>query len=158
MSSKLTFESAQPEHAALLTQTAIKSKANWGYPAHWMALWEADLTVSESYITRHEVKLILADAHFVGFYALIYNDDDAPELDHLWLLPEAQGKGYGRQLMQHIKQDLSLQSFANFTLVAEPHAHGFYEKMGGRFYKRFESKIAGRFLEIFLFETSWNTL
>lgn len=141
---KATARDSEP-----LSRIALEAKQNWGYSQEWMQLWEEELTLTPAYISENHVWKIHYGAELIGFYALI--DAGITEVDHLWLTPENQRKGFGSQIFEHIRKTVWDLGKSQFQLVAEPHAKGFYDKMGGRYKSGFESKIPGRFLEIYEF-------
>lgn len=149
---KLEFINAAAQDAVLLSETALASKKFWGYTDDLLDLWREDLEISSDYIAQNKTVKVYADGTFIGFYALKSADESQVELDHLWLKPEKINKGYGRLLFNHLLHQLATEGFDRMTLVAEPHAIGFYQKMGGSVISKFESKIKGRFLDIYEFK------
>ena len=147
----LIYRKAIPTDADLLTQTAFRSKQVWGYPDEWMETWRDDLRVDETYILHNEVRKVFDDERFIGFFAFIRETDGVAVIDHFWLLPDERRKGYGKHIFAYLLRCLATQGYSRADVVAEPHAKGFYEKMGGRFTGCFESKIPGRMLDIYTF-------
>ena len=151
MEQPLTFIDADTEDATLLSATAILSKQNWGYSNDLMELWRPDLEITPDYIRKNKVLKVFHADLFLGFFALKFENDTA-ELDHLWLSPEQMRRNVGRSIFQFIKQYLKEIRIYKMILTAEPHASGFYDKMGGKVIGTFESKISGRMLDIYKFE------
>ncbi len=120
---------AKPEDAPRLSEIAMAAKAHWGYPPEWMEKWRADLTLTPEYIERDEVYAALDNGTPVAFYALV-RQGDVILLDHLWVRPEQIGNGIGRELFQHARVRADSSGARRLELEAEPHAVGFYEKMG----------------------------
>ncbi len=102
---KLTYKKANPEDSKFLSEVAQKAKQNWGYPDDWMQLWQEDLTLTPNYIEENLVFKIYDQDRFIGFYAIV--DAEIPELDHLWLVPESQRKGYGSQIFDQVRKSIS---------------------------------------------------
>jgi acetyltransferase (GNAT) family protein len=148
----LTYADATPEDAELLSAIAFDSKKFWGYPDELMALWKTDLEINHEYILENKVVKVLDAENFIGFFALKFAENGNVELDHLWLKPEHIKRSYGREIFKYIIDYLSTKTYHTMTLIAEPNATGFYEKMNGKVSGRFESKISGRFLDIYAFE------
>lgn len=151
MKPNLLYIRALAEDATFLTSTAIASKKFWGYTDDEMDLWKSDLEVSSAYILQHEVIKVFAEDVFVGFYA-IKIIEGIPEIDHLWLLPEKIRQYYGREIFEHLLHELKAAGYQKAMLIAEPHAKGFYKKMGGTVIGKTGSKISGRFLDIYEFQ------
>lgn len=148
----LKYIAASTGDAQFLTKVAIQSKKVWGYSEEHISLWKDDLKISEDYILQNKVMKVFDNNIFIGFFALKFEKNQSPEIDHLWLQPEFLRKNYGRSIFKFITEFISEKGFSKTTLVAEPNAKGFYEKLGGKVIGEFESKISGRFLEIFEFQ------
>jgi hypothetical protein len=142
---------AVPGDFKLLTGTAIASKKYWGYPDELINLWRIDLEVSEDYILRNEVVKVYEGSTFIGFYGLKMQENGIVEIDHFWLTTDNIKKGYGRLIFAQMLNHLKANGHSKATLIAEPNAKGFYDKMRGKVVSQFESKISGRFLDIYEF-------
>jgi len=149
---KLTYTDAVSEDAELLTATAHNSKKFWGYSDALMELWKEDLEINTDYILKNKVVKVFENKNFIGFFALKTNHKEEVEIDHLWLLPDKIKRGYGRSIFQHILNYVKTQGYKKVTLIAEPNAKGFYEKMNGRVVGMFQSKINNRLLDIYQFD------
>lgn len=124
----LYFIDAETKHAELLRDTLIASKGYWGYSHEQLETWRSNLRFEETYIARNTVKLILKDDEVIGFFAIVKGDTN--ELDHLWLLPKAIGKGYGNLVFAQIIAECNRLDMSNFYITSDPHAEGFYLKKG----------------------------
>lgn len=122
---------ATPDLAAALSELAQSSKATWGYPTRWMALWRPVLTITPQFVAEHPVFVAMEAATIVGFYALKI-DGSSGSLEHLWVLPEAIGRGVGRALWGHALGELARQGVKTLEIIADPNAEGFYLRMGAR--------------------------
>ncbi len=120
---------ASPEDSTTLTQIAHDAKQHWGYPDHWIEHWRDDLTISADFINSNPVYVAEHDEALVGFYALVVGEEKAV-LDHLWVTPEYIGSGIGKQLFLHAMQGAAGQNFSAVEISSDPHAEGFYQKMG----------------------------
>lgn len=151
MTPKLNYTKAAPEDHKLLSRTAVASKQYWGYADHLMELWREELTITPDYIARNEVVKVKEADSFIGFYALVYKGKGHWEADHFWLLPGHIRKGYGTQIFEHILQHIREKDGKSVSLSSDPHAKGFYDKMGGTVIQREPSKVPGRFLDVYEF-------
>ena len=133
---------ASSDEAAALTQIAHDAKRHWGYPEHWLAHWQDDLTISPDYIARNPVYVAEGEAELLGFYALIIREDKA-ELDHLWVTPAHIGTGVGKQLFLHAMQHAAKENIAAVEILSEPNAEGFYRKQGAHRIGETVSEIDG---------------
>ena len=82
----------------------------------------------------HRFLLAMEDEHPVGF-ALYHPKDDEPgisRLNKLYVLPELNGKGIGKKLMDFIVQDISHRGFTSIELNVKRNnpAVGFYKRLG----------------------------
>lgn len=124
----LNFVDAEAKHAELLRDTLIASKGYWGYSQAQLEEWRANLKFEEAYITRNTVKLILKDREVIGFFAIVKSHSS--ELDHLWLLPKAIGKGYGNLVFEQIITECKTLDISSFHITSDPNAAGFYLRKG----------------------------
>src|SRR5438552_828188 len=98
-----------------------------------MQQWKEELEISVDYIIKNEVVKVLYDGQLIGFYALKFdNASQCYEIDHLWLLPEFMGKGFGKQIFEHILKMLAVKGQRKAILESDPNAAGFYKKMNGK--------------------------
>ncbi len=151
MHKQLTYTDAIPRDSALLSRTSFASKRSWGYPEEWMSLWKTDLEVTEDYISKNKVVKVFDAEVFIGFFAIIHEEENTATIDHFWLVPQKLKQNYGREIFKYIMEYASSRDYERLSLVAEPNAKGFYEKMNGTIIGQFESKIRDRFLDIYEF-------
>jgi ribosomal protein S18 acetylase RimI-like enzyme len=121
---------AQPDEAATVTAIAQRSKAHWGYDAEFLATAAPELTFSTEDLRRDEVWVVEVDGRIEGLHRIDLTHPAT--LVDLWVDPAAIGSGHGRRLWDHA---ISLARAAGATaleLDADPHAVGFYERMGAR--------------------------
>ena len=145
----MNVRTVRPGEAGLVSRIAFRSKAWWGYPAAFMRACRAELTYSEADCARLHVAVV-EDPDVLGFYALERLSADDVELDALFVLPEAIGRGYGRVLWDHATQAARDMGAATMIVQGDPNAQGFYLAMGARPAGRRESaSISGRYLPLF---------
>ncbi len=122
----------RPEDADTLTQITVAAKGYWGYPEHWLAHWSGLLTITPAFIATSEVYAARDPAgKLIGWYALV-GSGRRLVLDHLWVLPAHIGTGIGRALFTHAVKRAAELGAEEVELEADPHAAGFYERMGAR--------------------------
>jgi GNAT superfamily N-acetyltransferase len=120
---------AVPDQAQTLQALARASKQHWGYSSAYMQAWTHDKTLTADFIARHPVFYAADGAAVAGFYALEWNTPDC-ELKHLWINPNYIGQGIGKRLFTHLIAQLRTLGVQTCKIVAEPHAEGFYLRMG----------------------------
>jgi len=127
----MRIRKASSEEADRLTQIAHEAKRYWGYPEHWIKHWQADLTISPEFIADNEVYAAEQEGELLGFYALIVRESKA-ELEHMWVAPKHIGTGVGKELFIHAMQRAAGQNVSEVEISSDPHAEGFYQKMGAK--------------------------
>jgi GNAT superfamily N-acetyltransferase len=148
---EVSIQSALPTDAQRLTAVAHAAKRHWGYSDELIALWQADLTVTPEYIASHPVFCAMLDGEIVGFYALLHQGNSF-ELDHMWVTPQHIGTGVGKLLFDHAVHTARLLGGSVLIVVSDPHAEGFYLRMGARRVGEAPSKPEGRTLPLLAVE------
>ncbi|MER5437108.1 GNAT family N-acetyltransferase [Streptomyces sp. NPDC002790] len=89
----------------------------------------AGYRVGPDYVEAHHVYVAVdsADERVLGFYALL---TEPPELDLMFVADEAQGRGIGRLLVDHMRAQALAAGLDHVRVVAHPPAEGFYRSMG----------------------------
>src|SRR6185369_15862477 len=134
---------ANTEEASTLSQIALESKSHWGYPEHWLKLWQPELAVSSEFIEKNHVFVFETGGEIRGFYALCVNDSQA-ELEHMWVRPAYIGAGVGKELFLDAMDRAVQLNCAEVHLTADPNAAGFYERMGAKQIGEARSEIDGQ--------------
>lgn len=139
---------ARPDEAAALTALTRRSKAHWGYPPEMMEKWAGLLTLSPD--TLRDGNVVVAererDGVVVGYYQLA-GEPPHGELADLFIEPEAIGTGLGRTLWEHAVTAARRAGFRTLTVESDPHAEGFYLRMGAE--RTGEREVApGRLLPV----------
>ncbi len=142
MTDTLMIRKAAVTDASTLTRIAVDAKKHWGYPEHWIAHWQDDLTISPDFVAANQVYVAERDGDLLGFYALVVNGGKA-ELDHMWVAPAHIGSGVGKELFIHAMQTAAGQSIDAVEIVSDPNAAGFYRKMGAHQVGETVSEIDG---------------
>ncbi len=143
MNHELTIQRAQIEHAEALTAIAIAAKHHWGYSERWMEIWTPSLTITPAYIAHHETWMASLDEEPVAFYSL-KQDAEAWWLDNLWVRPDAIGQGIGAALLRHAGMRARRAGASALRVESDPHAVGFYVKMGARMVGERRTEVDGQ--------------
>jgi len=140
---------AAPEEANALTELAIRSKAYWGYDESFMAACAAELTVSREAVREYPTFVLDADG-IAGFYMLCPLGGGEVELEMLFVAPGSIGRGYGKQLLEHAKEEARSAGCRSIVIQGDPHADGFYRAQGAeRVGDRPSESIRGRLLPVY---------
>ena len=144
---QISIHPAHEVDAQRLTAIAHAAKRHWGYSEELMALWDDELTLSPQFIASHPVFCAVRDGEIIGFYALSRQGETC-ELEHLWVDPQHMGAGVGTLLFEHAVQTVRSMGGSVLNIVSDPHAEGFYRRMGASRAGHVPSRIAGRLLPL----------
>jgi GNAT superfamily N-acetyltransferase len=141
---------ALPEEAEALSALAFRSKAHWGYSDAFMRACRGELTISPDDIETHPTFVAEARGEAIGFYTLERVSDDEVELGYLFVEPSAIGRGHGRRLLEHAKQQAVGLGFRSLVIQGDPNAERFYRMAGGeQTGSRESASLPGRELPMF---------
>ena len=128
-----TIRAARVAEAALLTDLSLRSKAVWGYEASFLARCRLVMQVKTEALARqpHYVAESTAGTprRILGFYGF-EDADGGVGLDYLFVEPDAIGMGVGTALWTHAVKTARALGHRTLMVVADPHAEGFYRRMG----------------------------
>ena len=120
---------ASLDEASILTTIALDAKRHWGYPEHWIKLWESDITITPEFIRDNHVYIADENGEVVGFYALVVTGAKA-DLDHMWVTPARIGTGVGKELFLDAMERAAALNVRSVEISSDPNAAGFYKRMG----------------------------
>lgn len=126
-----TIRGATLDDTPTLSAIARAAKAHWGYPAAWLAGWEAGLTIGPSDLKRYVIVVIEEGDRLLGFSATLPGVSRW-RLEHLWVLPQEMGRGLGRRLVAHALARATAAGAAGLEIASDPNAEGFYIRLGAR--------------------------
>jgi GNAT superfamily N-acetyltransferase len=151
--------SAQAGESQNLTALCMRSKAHWGYGAAFMKLSAVTMAVGEDDIAAGRVLVAVDDADRVIGMACVLQDGDTADLDALFIDPPAIGSGAGRALFDAAVSLARRQGARRMTILADPNAAAFYERMGARYLRHAPSDaIPGRTLPFYEYDLLSGTL
>ncbi|MFI4999988.1 MAG: GNAT family N-acetyltransferase [Reyranellales bacterium] len=148
-----TLRLARPGEADSLSALCLRSKAHWGYDAEFMRLCSDALTVAEQDIAAGRV-LVASDAsgRAIGTVSVAPDGEEA-ELALMFVDPSAMGVGMGRALFEEAVRLARRLGARRMTILADPNAAAFYERMGARFVRNAPSDaIPGRTLPFYEYD------
>lgn len=151
-----------PGDAKELTRIAFAAKGFWNYPESYLERWEEELTLTGDYIRNNRVFCWQQENRIYGFYSLVKVDKEQQIeslivekglwLDHMFIDPPFHQRGIGRAFFNHLKTIISGDGFDELRIFCDPHACGFYEKMGARLIRQSPSTIPGRSIPVYLYQ------
>lgn len=142
----MQFRTAHKSDLDVLNAISIQSKSHWGYPENWIEGWKSDLTLTLDDLKSMDVLMICEGSDIAGFCAVSEAISNY-EIEHLWILPEFIGKGYGKELLKKSIETFDLES-KDILVTADPHAEEFYQKCGFKTISWIESTPSGRLLPV----------
>jgi GNAT superfamily N-acetyltransferase len=159
----MEIRSAKIEESGILTSISFASKKYWAYPESFFETWKNELTISPDYILQNRVFVFEDRAGIAGYYAMVYLENDMDVsgtvlskghwLEHMFILPAFIGKGIGTKLFEHLKIICRQNRINTISILSDPNAKGFYEKMGCRYVKEYPSSIPHRTTPLLVIES-----
>jgi GNAT superfamily N-acetyltransferase len=113
----------------VLRNLARSSKRYWGYSEEQLSRWTHDQSVTPELIREQLVYCAVSDGAVVGFYA-VCREDAGYRMRHLWVAPAHIRRGIGTSLFRHAIATLKAMGAPKLSLACDPHAEGFYSRMG----------------------------
>jgi GNAT superfamily N-acetyltransferase len=139
---------ASPEEAGDLSALALRSKAFWGYDEAFLARCRAELTVDRDQIPALRAHVAEEGGAPLGFFTVSGSPPDG-ELVHLYVAPEAIGRGIGTALLRAARDVARREGFKTLEIHADPNAEPFYLRHGAfRVGEIASASIAGRVLPL----------
>ena len=129
---RLVLRRARVEEAAALSELCFRSKASWGYDAAFMERSRAALSVKPAAIAAGEIVVVAEGETLLGV-AGVAVEGEVADLDLLFVEPRAFGRQLGRRLLDAAMAMARERGARRMTILADPGARGFYERMGARF-------------------------
>jgi GNAT superfamily N-acetyltransferase len=145
---------AHPGEATILTALCLRAKAHWGYDSAFMAAATRLLQIREGQIGAGGVLAArLGRESPCGVAAIVpQRRPNWFELSHLFVAPEHFGRGIGRALFDAAVALAAGRGATHVSILSDPHAAAFYEKLGARRSGEAPSGVArNRMLPLFAF-------
>ena len=151
MASDISVRAARLGEAEALTALCLRSKAHWGYDDAFMRLSRASLTVNDAEIASGCV--LVAERQGLVFGVARVEPDG--ELGLMFVDPRTINRGVGRALFEAAVGLARRLGARRMTILADPNAVPFYERMGASFVSHAPSDaIPGRTLPLYEYDLS----
>jgi len=122
---------AQCHESAALTALVLRSKAHWGYDDAFMRQSQSSLTITGELIATGLVLVVEnAEGRLVAIASLSPLENGVFDLLHMFVEPDAMGSGVGAALFRAIADLARAQDATTLSILSDPYAAAFYEKMG----------------------------
>ncbi len=120
---------ARSAEAAALSERAFRSKAAWGYDAAFMAACREELSITPQQIVERPTFVCEVGDAIAGFYRLDHVGDIV-DVALFFVAPEHMPRGIGTILWGHLIRQAQRLGADTVTIGSDPHAVGFYQRMG----------------------------
>lgn len=117
----------------MLSALCLRSKAHWGYDASFVAACAPYLRVEPHCVAAGHAFVALDHNNRIVGVCQIDPGGKSGNLDLLFIEPGVIGTGVGRVLFQKSAQRLKEAGESTMTILSDPDARGFYEKLGATF-------------------------
>jgi GNAT superfamily N-acetyltransferase len=138
---------ARPDEGPRLKEIAVAAKSHWGYERQAVQRWADRGDFSPRGLAKLAAFVAEADGRAVGWSSLV-RKGDGWWLEDLWVDPAFMGKGVGSQLFRHAAAHAQSAGAERLQWEAEPHAIGFYKRIGGRYLRDSEPSAWGRIIPV----------
>lgn len=109
------------------------SKSYWDHDKDYLEEAMKLVAIDEDWVDEKQgYALIENKEELVGFLGYECHDDFW-YLEHLWIKPEEIGSSFGKQAVEFLKHKAKDAGIREISLLPEPAAEGFYEKMGATY-------------------------
>jgi len=145
--SRIALRDGTAADADLLTALCFRAKAHWGYSQDLLDGWADELTVSPLQFKKFMVRCACDETGCIVGFAMLSLAPPTAELEHLHVDPAVHKTGVGRSLLSDMMEYARQSGCTRLELDSDPHATGFYQKLGGvRIGNTPSAIIAGRSL------------
>lgn len=118
-----------PDEAGALTELVLRSKAAWGYDETFMRACRSELTITRAMVNSERMMAAALANEPIGLAELSVRGDVA-ELVKLFVDPQHMRTGAGRRLFAWGVELARLSGARTLIVESDPHAAGFYRRMG----------------------------
>ena len=154
-----TIRWAQVGEAETLTALCVRSKAHWGYDEEFMRLSAPSLHVSSTDIALNRVIVDVDEGGNLVGVASVSPQGENADLSLFFVDPPSIGKGVGRALFERTIWLAQFHATKALTILADPNAAAFYERMGAHFVRNAPSDaIPGRTLPLYEYDLTSETV
>jgi GNAT superfamily N-acetyltransferase len=154
METRISIRRARPDEHALLTEISLSSKRYWNDPEEYFGVWKDELTITRSYIENNTVFAAEVSDAVVGYLSIVHVPQDFKAgaafvqrgywLEHLFVRPGFMRCGIGSRLISFARVWCAQNGIDRLLIFSDPHACGFYERLGAVYIGESASSIPGR--------------
>ncbi len=145
------IRSAHREEAAAVSELAFRSKSHWPYTPEQLEVFRLELTISQAQLIEKRGHVFEGQGELLGFYTLAVLNESDVELEHIFVEPEALGRGIGSQLFDHACETARDSGAKVLVIQSDPNAAGFYHTLGATLVREIPSSIPGGSIPYFTY-------
>ncbi len=145
-----------------LSEISFCAKRQWEYPEAYFSIWKEELTITPAYIRKNRVFVAEAEGQAVGYLSLAEVKESFYAgkvfvrqevwLEHIFIYPPYLYQGIGRRLVAHAARYCREKGIHHLFLFSDPHANGFYDKIGAVYLGESLSSIEGRTVSLYRYD------
>ena len=159
METKVVIRRARPDEHEALTEISLASKRYWNDPEAYFAVWKDELTITQAYIESNVVFAAETPDGVAGYLSIVHVPEDLTAglvfvrrgywLEHIFIKPAYMRCGIGSRLVSFARVWCAQNSIDRLYIFSDPHARGFYERLGASYLGESVSSIPGRTVPMF---------
>ncbi len=159
METKIIIRRAQPDEHEVLTEISFASKRHWNDPEAYFEVWKNELVITHKYIESNTVFAAETPDGIAGYFSIVHVPQDFMAgpvfvrqghwLEHIFIRPAYIGQGIGRSLIEFARDWCVQHGIDRLYIFSDPHARGFYERLGANYLGESASSIPGRTIPLF---------
>lgn len=120
------------DESARLSDLALRSKAHWGYSDAFLEACRDELSLAAADFGTDVVFVLERGHEIAGFYVLEPLSADDVELGFLFVEPAEMGRGCGKRLLAHARDEAKRRGWRRIVVQSDPNAAAFYASCGAR--------------------------
>ena len=159
METQIILRRARPDEHETLTEISFASKRHWNDPEVYFEVWKKELTITREYIESNAVFVAEAPDGIAGYFSIVYVPKGFMAgpvfvqrghwLEHIFVRPEHMRHGIGHRMMAYACNWCEQNGIKRLYIFSDPHARGFYERLGASYLGESPSSIPGRRIPLF---------
>lgn len=140
---KVVFRCAKEKDILFIRNLVRNSEAIWGFDESFLRIFDENYNVTTDFINENIAYVMIKDDIILGFWGLIVEEQGA-ELEYFYIESSQTGKGFGKQLWNHMEDWCHSNGIRRIDFVTSHPAVEFYKRCGAVLNGTTHSYIDGR--------------